>query len=88
MKGRITRQPWSLKAALALFVALFRAPFGMTNARAQDPLPSWNDGPAKQAILVFAKDTTEKSSPRYVDPADRIATFDQDGTLWTEHPFH
>src|ERR1700737_2231006 len=55
-------------------------------AQAQDSLPSWNDGPAKQAILAFVKDTTEKSSPRYVEPADRIATFDQDGTLWTEHP--
>jgi phosphoglycolate phosphatase-like HAD superfamily hydrolase len=60
----------------------------MTNARAQDPLPSWNDGPAKQAILAFVKDTTEKSSPKYVEPADRIATFDQDGTLWTEHPLY
>jgi phosphoserine phosphatase len=57
-------------------------------AQAQDSLPSWNDGPAKQAILAFVKDTTEKSSPRYVEPADRIATFDQDGTLWTEHPLY
>ena len=48
----------------------------------------WNDGPAKQAILTFVKDTTEKSSPGYVEPADRIATFDQDGTLWTEHPLY
>jgi phosphoglycolate phosphatase-like HAD superfamily hydrolase len=61
---------------------------GTTNARAQDPLPSWNDGPAKQAILTFVKDTTEKSSSKYVEPADRIATFDQDGTLWTEHPLY
>jgi phosphoserine phosphatase len=60
----------------------------MTYARAQDPLPSWNEGPAKQAILSFVKDTTEKSSPKYVEPADRIATFDQDGTLWTEHPLY
>jgi phosphoserine phosphatase len=60
----------------------------MTYARAQDPLPSWNEGPAKQAILAFVKDTTEKSSPKYVEPADRIATFDQDGTLWTEHPLY
>jgi phosphoserine phosphatase len=75
---------WSLRPALALLVALF----AITNARAQDPLQSWNEGPAKQAILAFVKDTTEKSSPRYVEPADRIATFDQDGTLWTEHPLY
>ena len=53
-----------------------------------DPLPSWNKGPAKDAILTFVKDTTEKSSPKYVEPKDRIATFDQDGTLWTEHPLY
>ena len=51
-----------------------------------DPLPSWNNGPAKKAILTFVKETTEKSSSKYVQPADRIATFDQDGTLWAEHP--
>jgi phosphoglycolate phosphatase-like HAD superfamily hydrolase len=55
---------------------------------AEEPLPSWNDGPAKAAVLAFVRDTTEKSSPKYVEPADRIATFDQDGTLWTEHPVH
>jgi phosphoglycolate phosphatase-like HAD superfamily hydrolase len=53
-----------------------------------DPLPSWNKGPAKEAILTFVKDTTEKSSSKYVEPKDRIATFDQDGTLWTEHPLY
>ena len=47
-----------------------------------DPLPSWNDGPAKQAIVTFVKDTTTQGSPNFVPPAERIATFDQDGTLW------
>ena len=55
---------------------------------ADDPLPAWNDGSAKQAILSFVKDTTDKSSPKYVQPKDRVATFDQDGTLWTEHPLY
>lgn len=50
------------------------------------PLPSWNDGPAKQAILDFVHATTEQSSKDYVAPEDRIATFDQDGTMWVEHP--
>jgi phosphoglycolate phosphatase-like HAD superfamily hydrolase len=53
-----------------------------------DPLPSWNDGPAKAAVLRFVRDTTDKSSPKFVEPADRVATFDQDGTLWTEHPLY
>jgi phosphoglycolate phosphatase-like HAD superfamily hydrolase len=75
---------WRLEATIALVVAIFGAA-----AQAQkDPLPSWNNGPAKQAILIFVKETTETSSPKYVEPADRIATFDQDGTLWTEHPLY
>jgi hypothetical protein len=55
---------------------------------AHDPLPSWNDGPAKQAILHFVRDTTDQSSSRFVPPEQRIATFDQDGTLWVEHPMY
>jgi phosphoglycolate phosphatase-like HAD superfamily hydrolase len=61
---------------------------GVTSAKAQDPLPSWNDGPSKQAILAFVKEVTDKSDPKYVAPEDRIATFDQDGTLWVEHPMY
>jgi phosphoglycolate phosphatase-like HAD superfamily hydrolase len=53
-----------------------------------DPLPSWNNGASKKAIIAFVKDTTEKSSSKYVEPKDRVATFDQDGTLWTEHPLY
>ena len=50
-----------------------------------DALPSWNDGAAKQAIVDFVKATTDKSSRDFVPPEERIATFDQDGTLWAEH---
>ena len=53
-----------------------------------DPLPSWNDGQAKSAIIEFVRAATDKSSPRFVPPAERIATFDNDGTLWTEHPMY
>jgi len=53
-----------------------------------DPLPSWNDGPAKQTIVAFVKATTEKSSPQFVAPEVRIAVFDQDGTTWVEHPMY
>jgi phosphoglycolate phosphatase-like HAD superfamily hydrolase len=55
---------------------------------ADDPLSSWNDGPAKQAIMAYVKETTTQGSPRFVPPAERIATFDQDGTLWVEHPMY
>jgi phosphoglycolate phosphatase-like HAD superfamily hydrolase len=53
-----------------------------------DPLPSWNDSAAKQAILKFVQATTDSSSPKFVPPEERIATFDQDGTLWVEHPMY
>jgi phosphoserine phosphatase len=55
---------------------------------AADPLPSWNDGPAKAAVLEFVRLTTDRTSPSFVTPAARIATFDQDGTLWVEHPMY
>jgi hypothetical protein len=57
-------------------------------AQAADPLPSWNDGAAKQAIVKFVQTTTDQSSTKFVPPAERIATFDQDGTLWVEHPMY
>jgi phosphoserine phosphatase len=53
-----------------------------------DPLPSWNDGPIKQAILDFLRTTTDAASKDFVAPEERIATFDQDGTLWVEHPMY
>jgi phosphoglycolate phosphatase-like HAD superfamily hydrolase len=59
-----------------------------TKAQAADPLASWNDGPAKQAIVEFVKATTTQGSPQFVPPEERIATFDQDGTLWVEHPMY
>lgn len=55
-------------------------------ARAQDALPSWNDGPSKQAIMDFVEKTTTEGSPDFVPPAQRIAVFDNDGTLWAEQP--
>ncbi len=55
---------------------------------AADPLPSWNDGPARKAILEFMRATTDKASAKYVPPAERIATFDNDGTLWVEQPLY
>jgi phosphoserine phosphatase len=53
-----------------------------------DPLPSWTDRPAKKAIVDFVQATTDKASAKFVAPEARIATFDQDGTLWVEHPIY
>jgi len=57
-------------------------------ANAADPLPSWNDGTAKEAILYFVNEVTDKNSKDYVEPAERIAVFDHDGTLWVEFPMY
>jgi phosphoserine phosphatase len=57
-------------------------------AQSTDPLPSWNDGPTKQAIVDFVTRSTKDGGPDFVQPADRIATFDNDGTLWTEQPLY
>jgi haloacid dehalogenase-like hydrolase len=53
-----------------------------------DALPSWSEGPAKQAIVDFVQKTTDASSPQFVPADQRIATFDQDGTLWVEQPLY
>jgi phosphoglycolate phosphatase-like HAD superfamily hydrolase len=71
-----------------IILAFVAAAFG-TQAFAQtDPLPSWNDGAAKAAINEFVHATTDQSNPKFVPPEQRIATFDQDGTLWVEHPMY
>src|SRR5437016_6607498 len=81
MKTR--RTPNLATIALACMVV-----FVTIAAQAADPLSSWNDGPAKQAIVEFVKATTTQGSPQFVPPEERIATFDQDGTLWVEHPMY
>ncbi len=53
-----------------------------------DPLASWNDGAAKKAIVDFVHATTAQGSATFVAPEERVATFDQDGTLWVEHPMY
>ncbi|WP_201863054.1 HAD family hydrolase [Microvirga soli] len=69
--------------------ALALAAVWMSAAVAQtDPLPSWNEGPAKQVIVAFVNDVTREGSPDFVPPQERIATFDNDGTLWIEQPIY
>jgi hypothetical protein len=53
-----------------------------------DPLPSWNEGPTKQSILDFVRGVTTAGSPQFVKPEDRVAVFDNDGTLWSEQPLY
>jgi hypothetical protein len=57
-------------------------------SEAPDPLPSWNDGPSKQSIVDFVSDVTDSESTHYVEPSERIAVFDNDGTLWAEKPIY
>jgi phosphoglycolate phosphatase-like HAD superfamily hydrolase len=72
-----------------LFAILVGLSLATQQAYAQtDPLPSWNDSAAKKAIVEFVKSTTDKASPKFVPPAERIATFDNDGTLWAEQPMY
>src|SRR6187397_1719512 len=82
----------ALLSALALLPALSTS-LASVSASAQsstsgDPLPRWNDGASKKAILAFVRDTTDRASAKFVPPEERIATFDQDGTLWVEHPIY
>jgi phosphoglycolate phosphatase-like HAD superfamily hydrolase len=55
---------------------------------AADPLPAWRDGPAKQAIVRFVEEVTQKGGTAFILPAERIAVFDNDGTLWVEQPMY
>jgi hypothetical protein len=72
----------SLSTLLFIFVTLALPAFG------QDPLPSWNDTAPKQAIIAFVEKVTKQSSPGFVPIPERIATFDNDGTLWVEQPIY
>ena len=69
----------ALTCALALTATL---------ARAADPLPSWNDGKTKESITTFVEKVTKEDSPDFVPIPERIATFDNDGTLWSEQPMY
>lgn len=75
------------RRVVALWLVLLFV-FAACAAGQSDPLSSWNDGPAKQAILDFVAATTDAASPDFVPPKDRLATFDQDGTTWVEQPMY
>lgn len=77
-----------LKAVAAILAGLVMLAAQPLAAQSPDPLPSWNNGQSKQAIRAFVRKVVRSGSPDFVPPAQRIATFDNDGTLWGEQPFY
>jgi len=78
-----------MKSSLLIALATLPALFGCSAATlAEDPLPSWNDGPRREAILDFVEAVTDEGSEHYVPEPERIAVFDNDGTLWSEQPVY
>ena len=75
-----------LTALLACVVSGFAGAQSGPSAKTTDPLPSWNDGVSKLAIVSFVMKVTTEGSPHYVKPEERVAVFDHDGTLWSEQP--
>ena len=71
------------RAAFAGCLGIF---FSLAALAADDPLPSWNEGATKRAILDFVACATNKDCPDFIPPEERIAVFDNDGTLWSEQP--
>ncbi|WP_415756464.1 HAD family hydrolase [Pseudomonas sp. LT1P18] len=80
--------PISLRHRYGLTLLLTLALSLPALAQTSEPLPSWNDGPAKKNIIEFVQAVTDQSSKDFVKPADRIAVFDNDGTLWSEQPMY
>ncbi len=79
--------PMRLLMLIFVGVVSFHLP-GHAMVRADDPLPSWNGSPTKDSIIRFVERVTTQGSPDYVAPAERIATFDNDGCLWSEKPVY
>jgi len=80
MRRRLQAACWFISVTIAVCASV--------HTQTADPLPSWNDGSVKQAIVVFVNTVTTANSKQFVSPAERIAVFDNDGTLWTEQPMY
>jgi phosphoserine phosphatase len=79
-------QKTAFKPVLMIAALIGALAFTTVASEAADPLPSWNDGPAKRSIITFVEKVTKPGSPDFVPIPERIATFDNDGTLWSEQP--
>jgi phosphoserine phosphatase len=89
MRCQLTRAVQAGPLAIALVLGACTAPPPPGRATAtSDPLPSWNAGAARQTVVRFVTDVTTEGGPRFVPPAERIAVFDNDGTLWSEQPMY
>src|SRR5271156_6097133 len=97
--GSQSAQPHSLRVSFLLSLVLLLSSWGCQNQNQvqpaqpaqqaqKDPLPSWNDTAPKKAIIAFVERVTKEGTPDFVPVADRIATFDNDGTLWVEAPMY
>jgi phosphoglycolate phosphatase-like HAD superfamily hydrolase len=93
-RGYTTLLGFALSALLASSCASSQTPAaaepkaGGEEAAVVDPLPSWNDGPTKAQIIDFVRAVSDPDDPAFVEPGERIATFDNDGTLWVEQPIY
>ena len=76
-----------LKNFCYLILSTFSIVLFASGQSAIDPLPSWNEGQVKSSIIAFVQKVTDSTSNNYIPPNDRIATFDNDGTLWAERPY-
>jgi hypothetical protein len=81
----VIRRPW---LAALLLVWAWGWQGACAHAQSIDPLPSWNDGAAKEAIVAFVDRVTQQGGSDFVPVEQRIATFDNDGTLWAEQPIY
>ncbi|VVD62096.1 HAD family hydrolase [Pandoraea aquatica] len=97
LRSRFCRAATAVVVALSLAACATQTPTppeqqaaapASSSARTTDALPSWRDGAAKQTIVRFVADVTRDGAPSYVPPAERIAVFDNDGTLWSEQPLY
>src|SRR5262249_28510790 len=88
MKMTCHRFSFNVERSTAYVLAIVAIAVPMAAARAGDPLPSWNEGPAKKAVIDFVSRVTRDGGPDFVPAAERIAAVDNDGTLWSEQPMY
>src|SRR5262245_23091949 len=90
-RGRATRPSRTIRISVITLSILFWVGFVEISVCGRvwaETLPSWNEGPAKAAIVDFVARVTKEGGPDFVPPAERIAVFDNDGTLWAEQPVY
>ena len=87
-EGALIKRNRRSAAWMTTLLALLQSVILTSAAQTVDPLPSWNDGPTKQAIVSFVGKVTKQGTPDFVPLPERIATFHNDGTFWSEQPIY